>query len=125
VYGTLRPCVDVPVARWLQRVAEYAGPARTRGRLYDLGPYPGLRPARRSSEWVQGDLYRVPKPFVLRVLDRYEAGSGAGRPRFVRMPCVVSLARRRCVAWAYVYRSLAPRGARIADGDYRAHRERR
>ena len=95
VYGTLRPFVDIPMSRWLRHVARYVGPGRTRGRLYDLGPYPGLRPAHRSGEWVVGDVYRVRKPLVVRRLDRYEAGSGYGRPRFVRRACVVSLGRRR------------------------------
>ncbi len=125
VYGTLRPFVGIPMARWLWRVAKYAGPAKTPGRLYDLGPYPGLRPAQCSREWVQGDLYRVRNPFVLRALDRYEAGTGAGRPRFVRTRCVVTQARRRRAAWVYLYRSLVPHRARIAHGDYRVYRDAR
>ena len=123
VYGTLRPFVDIPMARWLQRVARYIGPAKTRGRLYDLGPYPGLRPARRTREWVCGDLYEVRDPFVVRALDSYEAGTGAGRPRFVRSACVVSVGRRRQrAAWVYVYQRSPSHRARIAHGDYRAHR---
>jgi len=122
VYGTLRPFVDQPMARWLQRVARYVGPAKMRGRLYDLGPYPGLRPARRSREWVFGDLYDVRDPFAVRVLDNYEAGRGAGRPRFVRSACVVSFGRGRCSAWVYLYQRNPSQRARIAHGDYRAHR---
>jgi gamma-glutamylcyclotransferase (GGCT)/AIG2-like uncharacterized protein YtfP len=125
VYGTLRPFVDIPMARWLQSVARYVGPAKTRGRLYDLGPYPGLKPARRSGEWVCGDLYEVRDPLVVRALDRYEAGTG-GRPRFVRSACVVSLGRRRpCAAWVYVYQLMPSHRARIAHGDYRSHRRQR
>jgi gamma-glutamylcyclotransferase (GGCT)/AIG2-like uncharacterized protein YtfP len=123
VYGTLRPFVDIPMARWLQRVARYIGPAKTRGRLYDLGPYPGLRPARRTREWVRGDLYEVRDPLVVHALDRYEAGTGAGRPRFVRSACIVSVGRRRGrPAWVYVYQRNPSHRARIAHGDYRAHR---
>jgi gamma-glutamylcyclotransferase (GGCT)/AIG2-like uncharacterized protein YtfP len=123
VYGTLRPFVDIPMARWLQRVARYVGPARTRGRLYDLGAYPGLRPARRSCEWVAGDLYRIRNPRVVRVLDAYEAGMQFGRPRFVRIPCLVEPARGGWrAAWVYEYRRRPPGRARIARGDYRTHR---
>jgi gamma-glutamylcyclotransferase (GGCT)/AIG2-like uncharacterized protein YtfP len=125
VYGTLRPFVDIPMARWLQRVARYVGPAKTRGRLYDLGPYPGLKSARRTCDWVYGDLYEVRDPFVVRALDRYEAGTGAGRPRFVRSACVVSVGRRwPRAAWVYVYQRNPSHRARIAHGDYRAHRRR-
>jgi gamma-glutamylcyclotransferase (GGCT)/AIG2-like uncharacterized protein YtfP len=123
VYGTLRPFVDIPMARWLRGVARYVGPARARGRLYDLGPYPGLRPSRRSNEWVAGDLYRVRNPRIVRRLDRYEAGGGRGRPRFVRRACVVWLGRRRRrAAWVYVYERNPLRRSRIEHGDYFAHR---
>ena len=93
VYGTLRAFVDIPMAQWLRRTARYVGPATTRGRLYDLGPYPGLRPARHRSETVVGDVYRITDPHVFRVLDRYEAGSVRTKARFVRGVCVVKLAR--------------------------------
>jgi gamma-glutamylcyclotransferase (GGCT)/AIG2-like uncharacterized protein YtfP len=122
VYGTLRPFVDIPMARWLARVARYVGPGRTRGRLYDLGPYPGFRPSCRLDQWVVGDLYRVRDPSVMRRLDRYEAGTGHGRPRFVRRACVVSFGRRRrCAAWIYVYERNPLRRPRIEHGDYFAH----
>jgi gamma-glutamylcyclotransferase (GGCT)/AIG2-like uncharacterized protein YtfP len=124
VYGTLRPFVDIPMARWLQRVARYIGPAKTRGRLYDLGPFPGLKPARRIREWVRGDLYAVRDPFVVRALDSYEAGTGAGRPRFVRSACIVSVGRRgQRAAWVYMYQRNPSQRARITHGDYRAHRK--
>jgi gamma-glutamylcyclotransferase (GGCT)/AIG2-like uncharacterized protein YtfP len=120
VYGTLRPFVAVPMARWLRERARYLGPAKTRGRLYDLGPYPGLLVARGRREWVAGDVYRVTNPRVLRVLDRYEAGSSVASARFVRRRCVVRLAQRRSrAAWVYLYRYRVVRAARIASGDYR------
>ena len=119
VYGTLRPFVDIPMARWLQSVAIHVGPARTRGRLYDLESYPGLRPSRRRDEWVAGDLYRVGAE-VLRVLDRYEAGAGRGAPRFVRTRCKVGIAKFRSLsAWLYAYQRVVDPRSRIASGDYR------
>jgi gamma-glutamylcyclotransferase (GGCT)/AIG2-like uncharacterized protein YtfP len=112
VYGTLRPFAAVAMARWLRRAARYLGPATTRGRLYDLGRYPGIRPARGRGETVAGDVYRVANPRVLRMLDRYEE-------RFVRERCAVKLARGgRRVAWIYRYRYGVARAARIASGDY-------
>jgi gamma-glutamylcyclotransferase (GGCT)/AIG2-like uncharacterized protein YtfP len=120
VYGTLRPFVDIPMARWLRGVARYVGPGKVRGRLYDLGPYPGLRPARRSGEWVFGDVYAIRNPFVMRALDRYEAGRVA-LPRFVRSACLVRSRRGRArEAWLYLYRGHPSPRARIRSGDYRA-----
>jgi gamma-glutamylcyclotransferase (GGCT)/AIG2-like uncharacterized protein YtfP len=124
VYGTLRPSVDIPMARWLARMARYVGPGCVRGRLYDLGAYPGLKAPRRSDEWVAGDLYSVRKPRVLHALDRYEA-DGRGRPRFVRRNAVVRLGRREHEAWVYVYRLGTLRQPRISHGDYLAHVARR
>ena len=116
VYGTLRPFADVEMAKWLHRNARYLGSATTRGRLYDLGEYPGMRVSRRRRERVVGDVYRITSARVFRVLDRYEA-------RFVRERCVVNLVRGgRKIAWTYRYRYRAASSARIASGDYRIHR---
>jgi gamma-glutamylcyclotransferase (GGCT)/AIG2-like uncharacterized protein YtfP len=121
VYGTLRPFVDVEVACWLRENARYVGPATVRGRLYDLGAYPGMQTARGRREHVSGDVYRITKPRVLRVLDRYEAGGKWDKPRFVRDRCVVMLDRRCRSAWLYRYRYSVVSAQRIASGDYRLH----
>ena len=116
VYGTLRPFVDIEMAKWLRSSARYLGAATTPGRLYDLGAYPGMTTALGGRERVVGDLYRVTNPRVFRVLDRYEAS-------FVREGCVVKLARGvRRTAWAYRYRYGVGAASRIASGDYRVHR---
>jgi len=116
VYGTLRPFVAIEMAKWLQRAAQYVGPATTAGRLYDLGAYPGMRAARGRRERVVGDVYRVSNPRVFHVLDRYET-------KFVRERCVVKLERgARGRAWAYRYRYAVGRATRIVSGDYFAHR---
>jgi len=116
VYGTLRPFVDIEMAKWLRSSARYLGAATTPGRLYDLGAYPGMTTALGGRERVVGDLYRVTNPRVFRVLDRYEAS-------FVREGCVVKLARGvRRTAWAYRYRYGVAGATRIASGDYRVHR---
>jgi gamma-glutamylcyclotransferase (GGCT)/AIG2-like uncharacterized protein YtfP len=121
VYGTLRPFVDIPMARWLRRAARYVGPATSRGRLYDLGSYPGLCAPRAPRELVAGDVYRVSRPEVWRVLDRYERGA-RGKPRFVRERCVVRFARgSRRTAWLYRYRYAVVSAVRIPSGDYRVH----
>lgn len=123
VYGTLRPCVPIPMARWLGGVATHLGTARTRGHLYDLGPYPGLLRPRGRGDWVAGDLYALRKPKkTLAVLDRYEGGPhGRGHPRFVRARCTVERRGRRQEAWAYFYRPPIFARRRIGGGDYRLH----
>jgi len=59
VYGTLRPFVDIAMAKWLRSNARHLGSATTPGRLYDLGAYPGMRVARGRRERVVGDVYRI------------------------------------------------------------------
>ncbi len=116
VYGTLRPFVDIPMARWLRRVARYVGPGTTRGRMYDRGAYPCLRVAGHPRAKVTGDVYRIGGRRVFRVLDRYEA-------RFVRERCIVKLARgTRARAWIYRYRDSVAGLPVIVGGDYRTHR---
>jgi gamma-glutamylcyclotransferase (GGCT)/AIG2-like uncharacterized protein YtfP len=123
VYGTLRPFVAIPMSRWLQRTARYLGPATTVGRLYDLGSYPGTAAARYRRDRVVGDVYRVGRPRVFRVLDRYE-GNARGKPKFVRERCIVRLAQRgaRRTAWIYRYRYSVAGAPRITGGDYREYR---
>ncbi len=120
VYGTLRPCTGSPMAQWLARHARYAGRARVRGRLYDLGAYPALVGPRRRGEWVVGDLYTVHmRRAVFLRLDRYEGACGQRR-RFERVTRRVEAFRRgrTRVAWVYLYRSSLRGRPSIAHGDY-------
>ena len=52
----------------------YLGPARARGRLVDLGPYPGL--VRDRERWVSGEWYRIPVDLVEATLARLDALEG-------------------------------------------------
>jgi len=115
VYGTLRSCFDIPMARRLRREGALIGSARVAGRLYDLGRYPGISRPRRREDWVIGELYRLARPTrTLRVLDRYEA-------RFVRELARVRVGRRECRAWLYRFRGPVRARDRIASGDYGSH----
>jgi gamma-glutamylcyclotransferase (GGCT)/AIG2-like uncharacterized protein YtfP len=58
VYGTLRRGGSNDIAR-IAPAARYAGAARVRGRLYDLGTYPALL-LDASAGWVSGELYEIP-----------------------------------------------------------------
>jgi gamma-glutamylcyclotransferase (GGCT)/AIG2-like uncharacterized protein YtfP len=120
VYGTLRAFVDMPMARLLRAGSRHVGVARVRGRLYDLGRYPGLKPARRTGDWVIGDLYELRAPrALLRMLDRYEAGArGLERPRFVRVRAPAKIGRRMGSAWLYTYRLAIRPDRLIRGGDY-------
>jgi gamma-glutamylcyclotransferase (GGCT)/AIG2-like uncharacterized protein YtfP len=97
----------------LARGATFIGPAHARGRLVDLGRYPGLLDGRGR---VHGELYRLDDAELLPTLDREEGYN------FERCQAVVTCADgRRARAWLYRYRGPG-RGVPIPDGDFRRAR---
>ncbi|HEU4617111.1 MAG TPA: gamma-glutamylcyclotransferase family protein [Gammaproteobacteria bacterium] len=120
VYGTLRPFMHGAMARRLRAAGEHLGAGAVRGRLYDLGPYPGLVDPRAPREWVIGDLYRLATPAAtLRLLDRYEGAHARARtPKFMRVERIVRLSGRNVAAWIYLYRRSVAKLVRIRGGDY-------
>ena len=98
------------------------GPAWMRGRLYDLGEYPGAVPSRRAGERVQGEVYELaPADERLAELDRLE-GCDPERPErglFVRRARIVELAAGgRLRAWVYLLPRLPAQAVRIPGGDH-------
>jgi gamma-glutamylcyclotransferase (GGCT)/AIG2-like uncharacterized protein YtfP len=94
--------------------AEAIGEGTARGRLLDLGHYPGLVDGRGR---VHGEVYRLDDPELLAVLDREEGYN------FERRRASVTLADgRRVRAWVYRYRGPRERATPIADGNYRRAR---
>ncbi len=122
VYGTLRRDARCVMSRWLAAQGEYLGSGVIPGRLYDVGSYPALRPARHRDETVVGDIYRLRRPrYALAHLDRYE-GIGAGQSRpyaYRRERILVALAGGvKREAWVYIYTAGTARLRRIGRGDY-------
>jgi gamma-glutamylcyclotransferase (GGCT)/AIG2-like uncharacterized protein YtfP len=125
VYGSLRR--DAPGSRHeLLGDAECLGPGRVRGRLLDLGAYPGLVAAVTRDEWVRGEVYAIPGRRTLARLDAYEDydPERPERSLFLRREAAVELDSTATVtAWVYVYAGPARRARRIASGDYCAAAE--
>jgi gamma-glutamylcyclotransferase (GGCT)/AIG2-like uncharacterized protein YtfP len=121
VYGTLLPGGELHplVARWVER----ALPASTRGRLYDLGWYPGLLPPRRGDRGrVRGALLVCSDlPGFLEVADGIEGfrGHDATGSLFRRILVRARDIPGRPLAWAYVY-GRTPQGDVLPAGDWRA-----
>ena len=112
VYGTLMRGYGLhPV---LAGGATALGEGTARGRLLDLGRYPGLVD---GAGRVRGEVYRLDDAELLPVLDREEGYN------FVRRRAIVTLAGgRRVRAWLYRYRGPRERSTPIHDGDYRRAR---
>ena len=123
VYGTLLKEVGHPMAEFLARRARHVDSAKTPGRLYDLGPYPGMLEPAGGQDWVQGELYELTETVAtLAALDKYES-LGTDPPLFVRQRGMVTLASGEAVsAWLYIYCGPMERARLIASGDYRTGR---
>lgn len=118
VYGTLRK--GFSLHRYLSDKARFIGNGTIRGRLYDLGSYPGVLPTEAGE--VQGELYELEDgPKHLDILDRIEDfdPKNPERSLFIRALTEVRLSDNETIqAWAYFLPS-KPLGARlIVDGDY-------
>ena len=125
VYGTLRKGGANSMHHMLGRDSRFVGRARTRGRLYDLGEYPGL--VASDDTWVHGDLYELADArTVLARLDEYEGcGPNDARPHeYERMQCeVLTETGVRETAWVYLYRGAVAGKREIPSGDYCGQRD--
>jgi len=114
VYGTLRPgrapAAIAPVVATLRRL----GPARVRGRLYQLGAYPGAVPDADAPGWIAGELVaRTASSPPLAWFDAYE-GSGYERVRTAALDPSGNLVE------CWIYRGAPPsgEGSGVASGEW-------
>jgi len=113
VYGTLQSAFTRNrFSRRLQRDGILVGKAKIPGRLYGLKHYPCLRPPQNPNDWVEGELYRLPRSEpTLAALDAYEASD------YRRVTRRATLEDSRQVrAWAYLFSTPLPRHRRVASG---------
>ncbi len=121
VYGTLRKDGNKSMFHLLAKHSRFLGYARVRGRLYDLGDYPGLVLS-DEDRWVRGEAYQIDdNPDVLLTLDRHEGccPEDPGPYEFERVTqaAVLEDGTTRQV-WVYVYRLSIDEKPAIGSGDY-------
>ena len=128
VYGTLLPRLAPPEIESTVRRLRRVGRGTIRGRLFDLGDYPGAI-LTRSGPMIQGMIFEVPNdPEVLHRLDEFE-GFDPAKPKsslFVRK-------RRRAqmqdgtkiFCWVYAYNGSVKDAQPVATGDYSKSRTQR
>ena len=75
VYGSLRSGFHSPAYEYISRFFSFAGNAKVRGRLIDMGSYPGGIPTNDNS-FIIGELYAAKDPaefsWAIGQLDDYE-----------------------------------------------------
>lgn len=123
VYGTLMSWADSDYGREsrarLHAAATPLGPATVRGRLHDLGAYPGFVTSTDADDVVHGELLRLDEPgAVFPWLDAYEGiVAGARDNEYERVTIEARLAGGGTVtAWAYLCRLDVSALPRIAGG---------
>jgi gamma-glutamylcyclotransferase (GGCT)/AIG2-like uncharacterized protein YtfP len=107
------------MAKKLAASARFLGAGRVAGRLYNLGRFPGLKPARSTDDWVEGDLYHLGNDAeqTFREMDAYE--NAEAPESYKRRPTTVVLDDGRSVAvWVYWYYGVVREEALIASGSY-------
>jgi gamma-glutamylcyclotransferase (GGCT)/AIG2-like uncharacterized protein YtfP len=121
LYGSLLvdgvPDEVAGAVRSLRRIA----PAYVRGRLYDLGDYPGAILAPSSKTLIHGEIFEIPATDVLKVLDDYEEFHPANKEDslFIRTKAKAKLPKGQQVdCWMYVYNDDPGTAPLLADGVY-------
>lgn len=116
VYGTLLKHFDHEVIRPLAPYLQHSGSGLVKGRLYDMGSYPGLVEDPNGYD-VYGEIYRVTEPQrVFAELDEYEGSEYIRRKMMVR-----SSDNEQIRCWVYLYQdALKPKHKEIINGDYLA-----
>lgn len=122
VYGSLLKKINHPLHKKLARHSDFLGNATTRGRLFNVGAYPGLALSGKETGVVRGELYQLrQRRLILSILDRYEGcGPQAARPHEYRREIVpVELIDGQLLlAWTYIYNRPTSGLQTIAGGDY-------
>lgn len=123
VYGTLRS--DSPDSQFglIGLAGRFVSRARMRGRLLDLGKYPGLIPPRSADDWVLGEVYALRNSgATLARLDKYEGcapGTAEEHGWFRRaLGDAVLESGRKLSAWVYLYEGPVASRNIIVSGDY-------
>ena len=117
VYGSLMSNVPSQAGKWLAQNATRLATDELRGRLYDLGRYPGLLlvTSAQDQNLVRGEVYRMTRPKeALAYLDEYE-GVDLPVPEYQRKLCHTQQGYH---CWVY---ELMPGGQEfplIGSGDY-------
>ena len=128
-YGTLCPRhAPLEIAATVRRLRP-VGQASVRGRLYDLGEYPGAVLSEKSRSVIRGEVFELPGDrSTLASLDSYEGFEPNNRSSslFLRRAWPVTMddgKKLRC--WVYVYNGTMKAAQPLRSGRYSSRISRR
>ncbi|MEM1123934.1 MAG: gamma-glutamylcyclotransferase family protein [Bacteroidota bacterium] len=121
VYGSLMSGITSPIATYLKENSRFIGEGWVKGRLYDMGNYPGLVTDESTNTKVIGHIFQLDDPNeMLPNLDHYECiGSDFSEPHQYRRETIsVKTANQTFSCWAYLYNWDTQNLALIESGNY-------
>jgi gamma-glutamylcyclotransferase (GGCT)/AIG2-like uncharacterized protein YtfP len=105
VYGTLLDA-DNEYAIYLKDNSRFYAEGQLKGRLYDIGEYPGAILAKVGNEYIYGTILQLDDPgAALQVIDDYE-GFDKGQPfpnEFIRVSADIETGAGKITCWVYLY----------------------
>jgi gamma-glutamylcyclotransferase (GGCT)/AIG2-like uncharacterized protein YtfP len=104
VYGTLLKSLNLPAHQhYLAKGTTYIGTGTFRGKLYNVGEYPGAVHSQNLPDKIYGEIYSFADWSVIMALDAYE-GCDEVPAEFIRTRVPVQLDNGVCVdAFIYLY----------------------
>jgi gamma-glutamylcyclotransferase (GGCT)/AIG2-like uncharacterized protein YtfP len=120
VYGTLLDSSN-NYAAYLQQHCTLLQQGKFKGRLYDMGEYPGAIADAHCEQYVYGSIYLMTEPEkVLTIIDDYE-GFGAEQEQpnlFIRIQAAIETNLEPVMCWVYIYNLPIEHFAQIQSGRY-------
>ena len=122
VYGSLRSGFKSPVYEYISRFFTFAGDAKVKGKLFDLGEYPAAVPSEDDS-FIYGELYIAKNPaefsWAIGQLDDYEGMNveEGETPLYLRKISTVYVNDQTADAWVYWYNGDVAGKPAIEGGD--------
>ena len=119
-YGSLLSD-DNEFAIYLKNNSKFYSAGKVKGRLYDIGEYPGAVLTSEGDKYIYGDILKIDTPEkVFKVIDDYEGygGEQSWPNEFIRVLTDIETKSGAMSCWIYVY-NLPVNGLRyIKDGRY-------
>ena len=120
VYGTLlQPGNEF--AAYLNKHCKFIGDGRIRGRLYDIGEYPGAVIGNTEERYIYGSIFMMDDPdIILKVIDDYEGVGGLYQHphEYIRETVSIYTTNDIMECWMYLYNLPVAAYNEITTGDY-------